>query len=335
METCPLIENLESKPKASLFNRLLGGVGKFALSIIKTVLIIIVVVGVFRALFGQDGMVLERVLREGSSSRRFAVVRLNGIISTQTLNSFTRHLERAVNDPSIKGVILSVTSPGGTVAASDRVHHEIMRFKSRTGKPMVAFMQGIAASGGYYASVACDSIIAEPTAITGSIGVVMQSFNVQNLFSEKLGVEAITIKSGEKKDWPSMFNEFTDEQAAYLQEKLVGPAYDRFVMLVNQGRPGLTLEQVTSLADGSIYHAEEAMAGGLIDRIGYLDDAITLLGEFAGVANPETVEYAEDFGFGGSLMSQFKGVSSLGSKLSRETLNELTSPQILYLWTGQ
>jgi protease IV len=335
METCPLIDSLGSKPKASLLSRLLSSAGRFALSVIKTVLIIIVIVGIIRAMFGQDGMVLEKVLREGSSSRRFAVIRLNGIISTPTLNSFTRHLERAVNDPSIKGVILSVTSPGGTVSASDRIHHEIMRFKSRTGKPMVAFMQGIAASGGYYASVACDSIIAEPTAITGSIGVVMQSFNVKDLFNEKLGVEAITIKSGEKKDWPSTFNEFTDEQAAYLQEKLVGPAYDRFVMLVDQGRPELTLDEVISLSDGSIYHAEEAMAGGLIDRIGYLDDAIVLLSELSGVVNPETVEYVEDFGFGGSLMAEFKGLGSLGSTFTRETLNELTSPQLLYLWTGQ
>jgi len=139
-----------------------------------------------------------------------------------------------------------IISPGGSVGASDRIHHEILRFRDKTSKPAVAFMQTLAASGGYYASVACDKIISEPTAITGSIGVIMNHLVLKELLEEKLGISPVVIKSGPRKDWPSVFSEVTDEQKQYVTDKLINPAYDRFVQLVVQGREMLTPRDWTS-----------------------------------------------------------------------------------------
>lgn len=115
-------------------------------------------------------------------------------------------------------------------------------------------MQGIAASGGYYTSVACDKIIAEPTTITGSIGVISLYLVVQELLEHKLGILPVVIKAGAKKDWPSYFQAPSEEQLQYLQNKLVNPAYERFVQIVAEGRNAtLTESQVRQLADGSIF----------------------------------------------------------------------------------
>ncbi len=101
-------------------------------------------------------------------------------------------------------MIIRVNSPGGTISGSDQIHNEIVKYRSETNQPVVAFMQGVAASGGYYSSVACDKIIAEPTAITGSIGVIMGYLVLQQLLEEKLGIQPIVVKAGDKKDWPKL-----------------------------------------------------------------------------------------------------------------------------------
>jgi len=143
-------------------------------------------------------------------------------------------------------------------------------------------MQGVAASGGYYTSVACDKIIAEPTAITGSIGVIMGYLVVQELLEEKLGIQPVVIKEGRRKDWPSSFQPPTEEQLQYLQDKVLTPAYERFVQIVDEGRPSLTLADVRRLADGGIYSTSEALNENLIDEIGYLDEAIKQVKSLAG-----------------------------------------------------
>ncbi len=240
-------------------------------------------------------------------------------------------LKSARKDKHVKGVILRVNSPGGAVSASDQIHNEILRYREKTNNPVVAFMQSVAASGGYYGSVACDKIIAEPTVITGSIGVIMAHFVIQELLEEKLGIEPVVIKSGERKDWPSPFKPVTDEQKQYLQDKLIGPAYERFVKLVNDGREELSLADVRRLADGSIYGAEEALAEKLIDEIGYLDDAIDLIADLAEIERPHVIEYIKQFSFADFLGAETKPFFSF----DRKTLYELSTPQIMYLWTIQ
>jgi protease-4 len=192
-------------------------------------------------------------------------------------------------------------------------------------------MQGVAASGGYYSAVACDKIIAEPTAITGSIGVIMETFVLQELLEQKLGVQAVILKSGEKKDWPNPFRPVTDEQKAYLQDKLIKPAYDRFVKVVAQGRTSLSEEQVRTLADGSIYGAEEACNNKLVDEVGYFEKAVDAAKALSKINDAEVIEYRRVWSLGEWLGAS--GSTALPS-INRKTLTEFTQPQLLYLWKG-
>ena len=270
----------------------------------------------------------EEVIQSGPRNHKIMVIRLEGVIDSRRAEAITEQIKTAKEDVNVKSLILRVTSPGGTVSGSDDIHNEISRFREESGKPVVAFMKGIAASGGYYVSVSCDKIVAEPTTITGSIGVIFGHFVLKELLEEKLGIDAVIVKSGERKDWPSTFEPVTEEQKLYIQEKLIDPAYKRFVSLVAEGRPMLTLEQVRRLADGSIYSADEALEENLIDQIGYLPEAIESAKELAGLDEARVVEYEEVFSFSKWLASESRTPLSL----DRNSLLEFASPQLLYLW---
>jgi len=196
---------------------------------------------------------------------------------------------------------------------------------------IVAFMQGVAASGGYYTSVACEKIIAEPTTITGSIGVISSYFVVQELLEDKLGVMPVTIKSGQKKDWPSSFRKPSSEELQYMREKVMTPAFERFVEIVVEGRKAsLDPNEVRQLADGGIFGAKEAVDEKLIDGIGYLDEAVEIVKSLAGIQNARVVEYRKPFSF--SDLLSYKKPNLL--KIDRAMLYELSTPQIMYLWSG-
>jgi protease-4 len=228
-------------------------------------------------------------------------------------------------------VILRIASPGGTVSSSDQIHYYVGNLRQKTGKPVVAFMQTIAASGGYYSAVACDRIIAEPTVITGSIGVIMNHLVIKDLLEQKLGIQPEVLKSGPKKDWPSMYAPMTEEQKQYLNEKLITPAYERFVSLVSEGRKhALTPEQVRLLADGSIYSADEALHNGLIDEVGYFEAAVDATKKLADISDARVVEYQRPQSW----------LSSLGAKsqlpiVDSKMLEKLIVPQLMYLWDGR
>jgi protease-4 len=307
-----------------------------ALSIIGNVLLFLAVIGMsFAMVLGTGGSIkdqyVENVLVDGSSNSKIAVINLCGVIEGNIGDQIRIQTENAAEDSAVKAVILRIDSPGGTVSASDQIHHYINKLRSETGKPVVAFMQSLAASGGYYSAVACDKIIAEPTVITGSIGVIMNHIVIKDLLEQKLGVQSEVLKSGEKKDWPSMFSQMTDEQKAYLNSKLIGPAYERFLKLVSEGRKNsLTPEQARTLADGSIYNADEALQNGLIDDIGYFDDVVTATEELAGISNAKVVEYERPLSWLSAL-----GAQSKLPILNTNALEKLTTPQLLYLWDGR
>ncbi len=281
---------------------------------------------------GQTDSFVENVIRSGSSSKKIAVIRLEGIIDGKLSDMVKKQLDSAAKDDSVKAVILRVISPGGGVAASDRIHHQISKFRNNTNKPVVSFMQTIAASGGYYASVACDKIISEPTTITGSIGVMATHMVLKQLLEEKLGITPVVVKSGEKKDWPSIFSETTEEQKLYLQEKLVTPAYDRFVALVADGRKDLSLQEVITLADGSIYGAPEAYNNKLIDELGFIEDAIAMTEKLAHIENAKVFEYTQPF-----TLSSVLGVQQSETifNFDRKMIEKLATPQLMYLWDGK
>ncbi len=328
-----------AEPRKASGWRIFWGV-LLALSVLANVVLLFMIIMVFslvmsgpRELFDsrRDGFG-EEVLVKGPTSRKIAVIRLEGIIDGAQSERLRKHLRAARNDQNVKAVIVRTITPGGTVAASDQMHNEITKFRRETGKPVVAFMQSVAASGGYYTSVACDKIIAEPTVITGSIGVIMNNLVIKELLEEKLGVQPVIIKSGLKKDWPSMFTETTEEQKQYLFDKLIGPAYERFVALVDQGRDDLSEQEVRRLADGSIYGAEEALANKLVDQVGYFEDAVRLTEQLAGISDARVIEYTRLFTISSLLGAEAKLAPW---QVDRNTIHELAAPQLMYLWDGR
>ena len=189
-----------------------------------------------------------------------------------------RQIRAARQDDEVAGLLFEVDSPGGEVTAADEIHRELTLFKeSRADRKIVVLVHDLAASGGYYVSVPADRIVAQPTALVGSIGVILQTLNVQGL-SEKIGVTDTTIKSGKNKDLLNPFRPVDPEQVALLQES-IDAMHARFVDLVAQGR-GLKASEVRPLADGRIYTADEALKHKLVDAIGYWDEAFA---EMAGL----------------------------------------------------
>ena len=325
-----IIIEKEVKPKRSFFWRLFSFF-LVCISVLANIVVLLVIVGIIAILVGAGSAsesVETEVIVPGPKTQKIAVLSVVGLIDDKLYDFFHSQMEAARKDKLVKGIIIRVNSPGGMVSSSDRIYDEILKYREDTKKPAIAFMQGIAASGGYYTSVACEKIIAEPTVITGSIGVIMNYFVVEGLLKEKIGVSPVVIKSGPHKDWPSPYTLPTEEQLIYLQEKVISPAYKRFVYVVDQGRSDLTIDDVLRLADGSIYSTSEAVHEKLIDATGYLDDALKMIYELAGIDAAEVIEYKRAFSF--SEMMNAK--AGLNFSFNRKTLNELNTPELMYLW---
>ena len=327
----PPVFYTEKKKKGGLMGFFRGiFMGISVLIKIFFILVFIGIIGFFVSDKKDD--LMEDIVRQGPEDAKIAIVNLEDTIYDEQADSIYKQLAAAQNSEFVKAVILRVNSPGGTVSASDRIYHDIMNFRNKTHKPVIAFMQGTAASGGYYASVACEKIIAEPTTITGSIGVISSYLVLQNLLEDKLGVQPVVIKSGEKKDWPSNYRAPSEEEIQYIHDKLIKPTLDIFVNVVAKGRESvLSLEEVKELADGSIFGAQEALEKKLIDDIGYLDDAINMAKSIAGINEAQVIQYKRPFSFGGIM-----GVESKQNllNLDRNTLFELGTPQVMYLWNA-
>jgi protease-4 len=287
--------------------------------------------GVFATVFtkGYGGMFTEHVIRDSEAKEKIAVVSIEGIIYGSVARDVHNQLKKAGKDDNVKAVIVRVNSPGGTVSASDRIYNEIRQFRTASGKPVIAFMESVAASGGYYASVACEKIVAERTAITGSIGVIAKYFVFEDLLESKLGIKPITVKSGRRKDWPSSTRAPDAEELKYIEEKIISPAYKQFLGVIVEGRQGsLTADEIEKLADGSIFSAEEAKKEKLIDDVGYLDDAISLVKSMALIQEAKVVEYRKPMSLFG-IMGVHK---SDPLKIDKNTLYELGTMQRMYLW---
>lgn len=181
-------------------------------------------------------------------------------------------LKKAERDSSIKAVVVRINSPGGTVTASDIMYRELVEFKQHRSVPVVACLMDIAASGGYYIAMAADSVYAHPTTVTGSIGVIALKFNVKGLL-DKVGVVDETITSAVLKDSMSPFRGMSAQERAIMQS-ILDELHARFTDVVHSGRQLLDMQQVAALADGRVFTATQAHEAGLVDAIGYLDDAI-------------------------------------------------------------
>ena len=201
---------------------------------------------------------------------------------------FRERLDAAACDSRVKAVVLRINTPGGGVTASDIMYRDLLHFREETGKPVVACLMDVAASGGYYLAVGCERIYAHPTTVTGSIGVIMNLYNATGLLA-MVGVKSDPIKSGPNKDIGNPARPMTDEERALLQ-KMVNGFYEEFVTVVATGRK-LPVERVRELADGRVYTGREAKALGLVDEVGYLEDALQYALDRAGLKDARVVAY--------------------------------------------
>ncbi|HXJ84655.1 MAG TPA: signal peptide peptidase SppA [Candidatus Methylomirabilis sp.] len=243
-------------------------------------------------------------------------------------------LRKAEKDDEVKALIVRINSPGGTITASDILHREIYEFKQRTKIPVIAAIMDVGASGGYYAALAADTIVATPTAITGSIGVVMLTVNAHGLM-EKIGVAPLAIKSGAMKDAGSPFRPLTPEERAVFQG-LIDDMFARFVKLIVQSRK-ISEERVRQFADGRIYTAQQALELGLIDKVAYLDQVVVMARKAAGVDEARVVvyhrpkEYAASI-YAGAPVAQASGESALSQIAGTFGGLSGSGPRFMYLW---
>ncbi len=235
----------------------------------------------------------------GASGANVAVIDVRGVIVdapqrglfasySSPVDDLVARLSRAETDPSIKAIILRINSPGGTVSASDTMYREVRRFSVQSKKPVVASLGEVAASGGYYLALGADTIIAQPTSITGSIGVIMPSMN----FSEgmnRLGITSRSIKSGANKDLANPFEPMRESQYAVLQG-MVDEFYAAFRGLVAARRPEIR-GNLDELADGRIVTGAYAVQSGLADAEGGLRDAFEAAKRLAGLKSANLVKF--------------------------------------------
>ncbi len=286
---------------------------------------------------------VQEVQLSGTGDGKVLLLDFSGLISSQDkdgivpqpnmLATFKEELTRASKDEKIKALVVRINSPGGTVTASDIMYHELKEFKSKKKIPVIASMMDVAASGGYYLAMAGDTVLVHPSTVTGSIGVIMLTVNARGLL-EKVGVEASAITSGPRKDMGSPFRVMTSEEQAIFQS-VIDSFYQRFLAVVQAGRPNLSAEQIKKLADGRIYSGEQAKAAGLVDEIGYLDDALELAKKKAGLTEARIVTYARRGEYQNNIYSRLFGTGSgLASVATLDLLSMVRggTPQFMYLW---
>jgi protease-4 len=282
-----------------------------------------------RVLSGERGPKILLVDVSGTLGLR-APVRLLGLRGGESpVARLREELERARRDEEIAALVLRIDSPGGTVIASEILHGELERWKRETGRPVVAQLMGVAASGGYYVAMAADRVQAYPATITGSIGVIMLGFNASGLM-EKVGVEYQTFTSGPFKDAGSPFRPMTAAERDQLSG-IVGDLFAGFLDVVARGRPALARAEIERLADGRIYSARQALAAGLIDAIGDLDGAVEEAKRAAGVAGDARVIAYRRRGEPAENLFSAAARADIGASDLRGALSESS---LLYWWPG-
>lgn len=244
----------------------------------------------FDSLFAMGGQ--EVVLQGTDNQNRIAVLPIKGIIETNTMRimqeqSVIDQLDQIIEDPSVRGLLVEIDSPGGTVYESARIWEKIKELQEIKKIPIYSSMGTVAASGGYYVAAPSDKIFAAAETITGSIGVIADYVNIAEL-EKKLGIQHEVIKSGEFKDIGSMSREMSEEERE-INQRQVDEFFDKFVQIIMEGR-GMSEDEVRSLADGRVYTGGEALDNGLVDELGYYEDAMETLITDLGLNDPEVYQ---------------------------------------------
>jgi protease-4 len=290
------------------------------------------------------GPLSETVMTDSDSCfclNKVAVIDVDGVIMNMRTSGllgsgenpvslFREKLDAAADDRHVKAVVLRINSPGGAVTASDIMYQDLLNFRHDTGKPVVACMMDVAASGAYYLAMGSDMVFAHSTTVTGSIGVIMSLYNATGLFS-KIGVTSEPIKSGPNKDIGNPARPMTEEERAILQG-MVDSFYNQFVEIVAKGRK-LPEERVRALADGRVYTGVDAQRLGLVDQVGYLEDAIQTAMNMACIKDATVIAYDRCEGYRGSIYAAVPKIpSEIKVNLDVPALAGQHGAAFMYLW---
>lgn len=285
----------------------------------------------------------ETVIEPGDLANRIAVLNVEGAIQdTGEASSFfgtagynhelfMAQLEQIKEDDTVKAVMLKVNSPGGGVVESAEIYDKITEIQDETEKPFYVSMGATAASGGYYISAPADKIFVNRETTTGSIGVIMQLMNYDEL-AEKYGVDFVTIKSGPYKDMGSPTRDMTEEEKAILQDML-NDSYETFVDVIEEGR-GMTEAEVKAVADGRIMNGRQAVEANLADDFGYEEDVLAALQTDFELEGAEVFEYGASEGIGSlfsmKVASMFR--PDMETEMIAKLLTEHSAPRMMYLY---
>ena len=296
----------------------------------------------------QPGQSVQSVVTEGEAGQTVAIIPVFGVIYDNLEQQFAEDLQTAESDSDIRAVVVHIDSPGGTVTDSHQMYEALRAFRQRTGKPVVVHMDSVAASGGYFLACAANEIVAEESTITGSIGVLM-SYPQLSQFAEKTGIryQTLVADGSPKKNSLDIWEAPSDEDLADIQS-LLNQQHDLFRSVVEAGRSsqlasaGTSVDAVTT---GQVWLGGEAQAMGLVDKVGFIEDAITAAAGLAGLNNPQVVRYtrepslAEALGLVSSPVDGLKvDVGALESadlkRAAGQLIHELSTPHSLYLYRG-
>ena len=277
---------------------------------------------------------------------KIVVVDLDGLLLNQRqggllgsgenpVSLFVEKLDKAAADRNVRALVLRINSPGGGVTASDIMYRRLKRFRAERDVPVIAVIEDVGASGGYYVACAADAILVHPTSVTGSIGVMIQTVSFAGTL-QKLGIDARAVVSRPRKDLANPLAPLREEDLAILQG-IVNEYYERFLAVVGEAREEIGPDRLREIADGRVYTGEQAIENGLADEIGYVPDAIALAKRRSGAGRVRVVMYHRPYGYRANAYSAVPGpVAEINLlRVDLPSLQSLARPEFLYLWTGR
>lgn len=264
-----------------------------------------------------------------TSREKIAVIEVSAAIMPPYTERVISAIKKARDDDEVKGVLLKIDSPGGMVTDSHQIYHQLELLRAK--KPIYVLMEDIAASGGYYIAMGSGKegkIFAEPTTWTGSIGVILPHYQLEGLV-EKLGIKVNPLKTGQYKDALSPFRPMTAEDEK-LWRDIIDQAFQQFLGIIVENRPSMPMEKLKPLAQGQVFTAKDALSNGLVDEIGYEEDALKSLKSHLKLDDARIVHYEREAGLSEILMGVKTGV---GPREQWRELMEQTVPRAMYYCT--
>ncbi len=326
--------------RSSGFGKLLLALGWLGFLASSSLLVLIVIGAVLAArLVDDDGLEEKSVANLDEGEYKVAIITVSGVIDGDEGEGYVlKQINRVREDQDVRAIVVRVDSPGGAVTGADYVLHHLRKLKQEKAVPMVVSMGGIAASGGYYVSMAVEdqdnSIFAEPTCVTGSIGVIMPHYDISGLLA-RYDIKDDSIVTHERKQMLAMTKPIPPEHREIIQ-KNINEMFTRFKKVIQEGRPKFAKDPAAldTLATGEVFTAEQAVANGLIDKVGFLEDAIDRAIELANLSKSDVkaVKYARPISMWDDLtLIQSRSRPSGGIDLS--LIQELATPRAYYLYT--